>query len=103
MALSEFPRLDFDPFVELRGTQSQMNRLFSGLSTSAAREFPPINVWLGENSVVVTAELPGVTGEDVNLDLQEDVLTLAGRLDIGKPRLDISESGAEAGQVGFLR
>jgi len=79
MALSEFPRLDFDPFVELRRMQSEMNRLFSGLGTSAAREFPPINVWLGENSVVVTAELPGITAEDVNLNLQEDVLTLAGR------------------------
>jgi HSP20 family protein len=79
MALSEFPRLDFDPFVELRRMQSEMNRLFSGFSTSAAREFPSINVWLGDNSVVVTAELPGVTREDVNLDLQEDVLTLAGR------------------------
>jgi HSP20 family protein len=79
MALSEFPRLDFDPFVELRRMQSEMNRLFSGFSTSATREFPPVNVWLGDNSVVVTAELPGVTREDVNLDLQEDVLTLAGR------------------------
>jgi HSP20 family protein len=27
----------------------------------------------------VTAELPGITAEDVNLNLQEDVLTLAGR------------------------
>lgn len=79
MALSDFPRLNFDPFVELRRMQSEMNRLFSGFSTATAREFPPINIWLGEDSVVVTAELPGVTREDVNLNLQEDVLTLAGR------------------------
>ena len=39
MALSEFPRSDFDPFVELRRMQSEMNRLFSGFSTTAAREF----------------------------------------------------------------
>lgn len=79
MALSDFPRLNFDPFVELRRMQSEMNRLFSGFSTATAREFPPINIWLGEDSVVVTAELPGVTRQDVNLNLQEDVLTLAGR------------------------
>ena len=79
MALSEFPRLGFDPFVELRRMQSEMNRLFSGFSTTATRDFPPINIWLGENSVVVTAELPGVTGEDVNLSLQEDVLILSGK------------------------
>jgi HSP20 family protein len=79
MALSEFPRLSFDPFVELRRMQSEMNRLFSGLGTATARDFPPINIWLGENSVVVTAELPGITANDVNLSLQEDVLTLAGK------------------------
>ena len=79
MALSEFPRLSFDPFTELRRMQSEMNRLFSGFSTATARDFPPINIWLGENSVVVTAELPGVTAADVNLNLQEDVLTLGGK------------------------
>jgi len=79
MALSEFPRLGFDPFVELRRMQTEMSRLFSGFGATTARDFPPINIWLGENSVVVTAELPGVTREDVTISLQEDVLTLEGK------------------------
>jgi HSP20 family protein len=79
MALSEFPRLGFDPFVELRRMQTEMSRLFSGFSATTARDFPPINIWLGENSVVVAAELPGVTREDVTIGLQEDVLTLEGK------------------------
>jgi HSP20 family protein len=79
MALSEFPRLGPDPFVELRRMQSEMNRLFSGFSSSNARDFPPVNIWLGDNSVVVTAELPGVTRDDVTLGLQDDVLTLGGK------------------------
>ena len=58
MALSEFPRLSFDPFVELRRMQNEMSRVFSGLAP-ATRDFPPINIWLGENSVVVTGELAG--------------------------------------------
>jgi len=77
MALSEFPRLGFDPFAELRRMQGEMNRLFSGYAP-ATRDFPPINIWLGDNSVVVTTELPGVTRDDVTLNLQEDVLTLEG-------------------------
>jgi HSP20 family protein len=77
MALSESPRMGFDPFLELRRMQSEMNRMFSGYAP-AFREFPPINVWLGDNSVVVTSELPGVTRDDVTLNLQEDVLTLEG-------------------------
>ncbi len=79
MALSEFPRLGFDPFVELRRMQTEMSWLFSGFSATTARDFPPINIWLGENSVVVTAELPGVTRDDVSIGLQEDVLTLEGK------------------------
>jgi len=77
VALSEFPRLGFDPFLELRRMQSEMNRVFSGLSP-AFRDFPAINIWLGDNSVVVTSELPGVTSTDVTLNLQDDVLTLEG-------------------------
>jgi HSP20 family protein len=77
MALSEFPRLGFDPFLELRRMQSEMNRVFSGFSP-AFRDFPPVNIWLGDNSVVMTSELPGVTANDVTLNLQDDVLTLEG-------------------------
>jgi HSP20 family protein len=77
MALSEFPRLGFDPFAELRRMQGEMNRMFSGVAP-AARDFPPVNIWLGDNSVVVTSELPGVTRDDVALKLQEDLLTLEG-------------------------
>ena len=76
MALSEFPRLGFDPFLELRRMQSEMNRVFSGFSPF--RDFPSINIWLGDNSVVVTSELPGVTSGDVTLNLQDDVLALEG-------------------------
>jgi HSP20 family protein len=79
MALSEFPRLGFDPFIELRRMQSEMSRLFSGVSSATARDFPPINIWLGDNSVVVTAELPGVTRDDVTISLEEDVVTLEGK------------------------
>jgi len=103
MALSEFPRLGFDPFVELRRMQSEMNRLFSGFSTTATRDFPPINIWLGENSVVVTAELPGVTGEDVNLSLQEDVLTLSGKREPQAQEQNVSWQRRERAYGSFSR
>jgi HSP20 family protein len=79
MALSDFPRMGFDPFAEMRRMQSEMNRLFSAVGFATARDFPPINIWQGDNSVVVTAELPGVTRDDVTLNLQADLLTLEGK------------------------
>ena len=103
MALSEFPRMGFDPFAELRRMQSEMNRVFSGFSTTAARDFPPINIWLGENSVVVTAELPGVTRDDVNLSLQEDVLTLAGKREPNSQEQNVSWQRRERAYGSFSR
>jgi HSP20 family protein len=99
MARSEFPRLGFDPFVELRRMQSEMNRLFSRC-TPAARDFPPINIWLGENSVVVTGELPGETPDDVTINLQEDVLTLEGARR-PKPEQDVNWQRSERAYGSF--
>lgn len=101
--LSEFPRLGFDPFAELRRVQSEMNRLFGGFTAATARDFPPVNIWLGENSVVVTAELPGVTREEVNLSLQDDVLTLAGKREPRTHQEDVSWQRRERAYGTFSR
>jgi HSP20 family protein len=102
MALSEFPRLGFDPFVELRRMQSEMNRLFSGF-TPAGRDFPPINIWLGDNRVVVTSELPGVTRDDVTISLQEDVLTLGGARQPKPQQQDVNWQRRERAYGTFSR
>jgi HSP20 family protein len=103
MALTDIPRLNYDPFVEMRRLQSEMSRLFSGFSTAATREFPPINIWLGEHSVVVTAELPGVTREDAHLSLQEDVLTLSGRREPKSGQGDVNWQRRERAYGAFSR
>ncbi len=78
MPLLGFAPYGFDPFAELRRMQSEMNLIFSGLGAAVTREFPPVNLWLGDNSVLVTAELPGVGRDDISISLLEDVLTLEG-------------------------
>jgi HSP20 family protein len=78
MPLLGFAPYGFDPFAELRRMQSEMNRIFSGLGAAVTREFPPVNLWLGDNSVLITAELPGVGRDDISITLLEDVLTLEG-------------------------
>ena len=103
MPLSEFPRLGFDPFAELRRMQGEMNRVLSGFNATAARDFPPINIWLGDNSVVVTAELPGVTRDDVNLSLQEDVVTLAGQREPKSQEQNVSWQRRERAYGTFSR
>ena len=85
MLLSEFGRFGFDPFLEMRRMQSEMSRLLSGPGAATAQEFPPMNLWLGENSVVVTAEVPGASADDVDITVREDTLTLQGKRE---PKID---------------
>jgi HSP20 family protein len=103
MTLSDFPRMGFDPFLEFRRMQSEMNRLFSGYGMPTARDFPPINIWLGDNSVAVTAELPGVTRDDVALSLQDDVLTLEGKREPKQQQENVNWQRRERSYGSFSR
>lgn len=78
MLLSDFGRVGFDPFLEMRRMQQEVNQRLAGLTASAAQEFPPINLWVGEESVAVTAELPGIAPDEVDLTVRENTLTLKG-------------------------
>lgn len=78
MLLSDFGRAGFDPFLEMRRMQQEMNQRLSGLTAGANQEFPPINLWVGEDSVAVTAELPGISPDAVDLTVRENTLTLSG-------------------------
>lgn len=74
-----------DPFTSL---QRSMNRLFEdvmqGNLPSAARAdeagtvMPQINVSETEKEIRVTAEMPGVTEKDIDITLDDGVLTIRG-------------------------
>lgn len=75
---------DWDPFAELRQLQRGINRRMPDYAPqperrSEAPQFPPVNVWTGDNSVVVTAELPGVDQNDLTVSVLDDGLTIAGK------------------------
>src|SRR3546814_1377013 len=79
MQLTQMGRTGWDPFAEMRQLQAEMNRLFDNAGVfPAAQAYPPVNLWIGDSSVVVTAELPGLSAEDVELTIREDTLTMRG-------------------------
>lgn len=71
-------------FSELNDIQREMNRLFddffgerqSGLAEGAW--MPAVDVSENETAMIVRAELPGMKQEDIELNLQDNVLTLKG-------------------------
>ena len=68
-----------DPFADMRRLQTEAARLFSDVEPRAGRgEFPPINLWTGDDGVAVTAEIPGVDPDAIDISVRENVLTISG-------------------------
>lgn len=65
----------------LRQTQEDVNRLLSGLQLAPQDEFPPVNVWTGTEGAVVTAELPGVGADQIDITVHGSTVTMRGQRD----------------------
>ncbi len=76
-----------DPWQALERMQAEMDRLFHRANDSYAPGYPPVDVWVKEDEVLVEAELPGVDPKQVEISVLDDELTLRG-----------SRSAAEAGE-----
>jgi len=66
---------------ELDRLQREMNRLFEPLSRSSGRapsEFPAVNIWTGEDTALLTAELPGVNPDKIEVTVKNDTVTIRG-------------------------
>lgn len=61
--------------------QRDMSRLFDVYYPTRARVapgFPAVNVWTSEEELVVTAEVPGVNPDDMDISMDGEILTLSG-------------------------
>ena len=56
----------------------QFDRLFSGWSLPETGWHPAIDIHENESDLVVVADLPGMTAEDVKIHVKEDVLAITG-------------------------
>lgn len=90
-----------DPFRDIRRLQIEANRM-SERGTARTSEFPAINAYANQDDVVITAELPGMKSEDLDVSLHRDAVTLSG-----ERQTDIEEARAyhrrERRQGRFVR
>jgi HSP20 family protein len=64
-----------DPLRDLRAWQERLERLAAQHATAWA---PPIDVYETEDRYVITAEVPGVAREQVELAVQDNRVTIRG-------------------------
>jgi HSP20 family protein len=79
----------WEPARELQSMQTEMNRLFGtffdsttprqGVRTSLRRWIPAMDVAETDDHYVLRADLPGLSEGDVNVELEDNVLTISGK------------------------
>jgi HSP20 family protein len=70
------------PWREMARWQQEMNRLFSGVPSPTnghtAPGYPAMNILTNQEGAVVTAELPGIDLDNIDISITGDILTLTG-------------------------
>ncbi len=73
---------DVDVWKEMDRLRSEMDSLFTGYGRAGGTAtYPLVNVFDDNDNMIVTAELPGLTRDQVSITFSEDVLTIAGKHD----------------------
>ena len=67
-----------DSVPEMMNLQREINRLFSNVGETTTLDYPAINVWQEDNSIIVTTELPGIDPEEIDISVTGATLTLSG-------------------------
>lgn len=93
----------WDPWRELRRWQREMHRLLDAQAFRSAADFPPVNVWKGADAVVVTAEVPGMSLDDLDVSVMRNTVTLRGARQAAKVREGAMFHRRERGGERFVR
>jgi HSP20 family protein len=68
----------YDPLRQMRFAQRDMGRLFDNLRLAAPPAFPLMNIFTSADGAVVTAEIPGVVPEALDIAVHQNTVTLRG-------------------------
>jgi len=88
--MSRLDTASYGPFAWMRQMQDQLDRAFTGLWGSSSSSWTPetvfgpsdwapaIDVFQRGNDLVVRADMPGLSKDDVTVDIADDQLTIRG-------------------------
>ena len=88
------------PFREARLLQEEVNRLTQRAAAPQA-SFPAINVYAHQDGIVITAELPGVQPDNLEITVHRDTVTLGGERQ-DRPEDTIARSAVGVASFGPL-
>ena len=76
----------YDPFRELRSLQDEMTRLFTGVMPAQFNReemthgawAPSVDIYEDKDRLILEAELPGMSRDDFDISVENNVITLHG-------------------------
>lgn len=87
----------WDPFTELRRMREDMDRIFGGIAPETQTSHwivegatPSVDVYEQDNNVIVKAEVPGLSKDDLEVTATEDSICLRGEF---KQDEEVKEEG----------
>ena len=100
----------WDPFRELNTLQGRLNRLFeeqygSGReeSLTAGAFVPPVDVYEDEHSIQLKLEVPGIDEKDLDVKVENNVLTVSGERKFEKEEKEENFRRVERRYGSFVR
>lgn len=86
--------LNMNPWSFLDELLDSGNRTFRSMRARASGRFPPVNVYLDDNAILMDLELPGRTARDIDLGLEAQAVVIAD-----KPHPTVDGEGKETGRT----
>jgi len=73
----------WDPFKDLISIQDRINKIFEenvyqDVPQNRGEFIPPVDVFEKENEIVLLMDIPGVSEQDIDIQVSDSVLTIKG-------------------------
>jgi len=99
---------NWDPFAGLRTIQKELERAFNRHAVGGYRGvgggvYPPLNVYNGENEIVVECEMPGIEKENIDLSITGETLVIKGTKHLSADDESVRYQRRECGYGDFSR
>ncbi len=82
--------LKWDPFRELQSLQEKIDRVFEdslrSRETPSGIWAPAVDIYETDNAIILEAELPGVNEKDIDVKVEDNILTVKGERKIENER-----------------
>lgn len=101
----------FNPQQDIRSLQQQMSRIFEPFfgralddeSLMSGTWAPPVDVVEENDAIVVSAELPGMKKDDIDIQFENGILTLRGERQLAKESTEKTYHRVERVYGNFVR